>query len=369
MLHGVAAVAGICLLAVAVADAFDTIVLARRAERIFRVTGWFYEITWIGFTLVARRIRSGSRRERFLSVYGPLSLLALLGLWAVSVILSFALLQWAAGLRTEHGYASLASALYLSAAAMFTMTVGRPENGISKFLMVAQAGLGFSLLGLVVGYLPVLYQSFADREQHISLLDARAGSPPAATELILRQGRSAARLEQQLSEWEDWASSVLETQLSYPMLAYFRSQHENQSWLGALVTVLDTSALTLLCGEGDLRHQAELTFAMGRHTLADLVSVFRLRPPSGGRNRLPREQFDHVVRAVSDAETALQARRLSESELSRLREMYEPFALALSDRFLMALPGFLPMPPERDNWLRSSWDRREPPYAVSDPFQ
>jgi|SRR5579871_641191 len=91
MLHILAAAAGGAILVIALADAFDTVVLARRAERIFRLTGWFYAITWKLFSFFARRLESGDRRERFLSVYGPLSLLALLALWAVSVICSRAL--------------------------------------------------------------------------------------------------------------------------------------------------------------------------------------------------------------------------------------------------------------------------------------
>lgn len=370
MLHVLAVAAGCGLLMAALADAFDTIVLARRAERIFRVTAWFYAVTWRGFALVARRIQSGERRERLLSTYGPLSLLGLLALWAISVIMAFTLLHWATGLRVREGGTGFPFDLFFSGAALFTMALSEPLNPVSKVLLVIEAGLGFSLLGLVVGYLPVLYQSFANREQQISMLDARAGSPPAATELIVRQGRSAAKLEKQLAEWEQWASDLLETQLSYPMLAYFRSQHENQSWLGALVTVLDASAVTMVAADGDLKHQAELTFAMGRHALADLVSVFRLRPPADRQwDRLPPAEFDRVRKALGEAETPLELGRLSAGHLASLRELYEPFALSLSVRFLMALPGWLPIRPERDNWLRSSWDRRRPPYAISDPFR
>ena len=370
ILHALAAIVGCGVLVVVLADAFDTIVLARRAERIFRVTAWFYAVTWRAFALVARRIRSGERRERLLSTYGPLSLLGLLALWAVGVIVAFTLLHWAAGLRVRQGGSGFSFDLFFSGAALFTMSLGEPLNAPSKVLLVLEAGLGFSLLGLVVGYLPVLYQSFANREQQISMLDARAGSPSAATELIIRQGRSAAKLEKQLAAWEEWASDLLETQLSYPMLAYFRSQHENQSWLGALVTVLDASAVTLVAADGDLKRQAELTFAMGRHALADLVSVFRLRPPADEEpDRLPPAEFDRMRDALAGAETPLELGRLSAGHLASLREMYEPFALALSSRFLIALPGWLPIRPERDNWLRSTWDRRRPPYAVSDPFR
>ena len=370
MLRAMAAAGGCCLLAAVLADAFDTIVLARRAARMFRITGYFYAITWSTFACVGRRVKSGERRERLLSIYGPLSLLCLLVMWAASVMVAFALLHWAAGLRWREGGSGFGPDLFFSSAALFTMSLGEPVNRVSKVLLVLEAGVGFSLFGLVVGYLPALYQSFADREGQISKLDARAGSPPAAMELITRQGRNPERLEKQLAEWEKWASTLLETQLSYPMLAFFRSQHENQSWLGALVTVVDASALACLTGNGDLRHQAELTFAMCRHALADLVTVFRLPPPADDLpDRLPAAEFESLRNALAKAETALDAQRLSPQKLADLRKMYEPFANSLSVWFLMSLPGWKPIAPARDNWLRSSWDRNEPPYAVSDPFQ
>jgi hypothetical protein len=215
----------------------------------------------------------------------------------------------------------------------------------------------------------MLYESFADREKQIALMDARAGSPSAATELIIRQGGNPGKLEAQLAVWEEWASSMLETHLSYPMLSYFRSQHENQSWLGTLVSVLDACALILAAGDGDLRHQAELTFAMGRHTLADLVSVFRLEAPHGNQDRLPGPEFERVLNAISGHAIPICPGKLSVGELAKIRAIYEPFAASLSAHFLMSLPGWLPARPERDNWLRSSWERGTPPYSVSDPFR
>jgi hypothetical protein len=49
------------------------------------------------------------------------------------------------------------------------------------------------------------------------------------------------------------------------MLALFRSQHTNQSWLTTLTAIVDASALVIIGGEGALRRQAELTFAMGSY--------------------------------------------------------------------------------------------------------
>ena len=145
MLHGLAAAAGCGLLIAVLADAVDTIVLARRAERIFRVTAAFYAITWRVFALAARRIQSGERRERLLSTYGPLSLLGLLAIWAISIIVAFTLLHWAAGLQVQEAGGGFSFDLFFSGAALFTMALGQPLNPISKVLLVVEAGVGFSV--------------------------------------------------------------------------------------------------------------------------------------------------------------------------------------------------------------------------------
>ena len=66
-----------------------------------------------------------------------------------------------------------------------------PTSGAARALSVIEAGMGFAFLGVVIGYIPVVYSSFSRREIQISMLDARAGSPPSAVELLVRlAGRS-----------------------------------------------------------------------------------------------------------------------------------------------------------------------------------
>jgi len=148
--------------------------------------------------------------------------------------------------------------------------------------MVIEAGVGFGFLALVIGYLPVLYQAFSRRELNITLLDARAGSPPSAEELLRGFGAYQEELAVLLAEWERWGADVLESHLSYPVLSYYRSQHDNQSWLAALTTVLDASVLVMVASEGACSRQAGLTFAMARHAVVDLAQVLAA-PPSARR--------------------------------------------------------------------------------------
>jgi hypothetical protein len=299
-------------------------------------------------------------------MYGPLSLLLLFFFWAVGLILGFAFVGWSA-IATGGGMHSFWDALYHSAASFLTVGAGDMPHGFSRWITISEAGLGFSFLALVIGYLPVFYQSFSRRELHISLLDARAGSPPSAGELIARQGSYPRQLERQLAAWEEWAADLLQDELSYPMLAYFRSQHLNQSWIGALVAITDTSAIVFLSAKDELKHQAEATFAMARHALIDSCKVLGIKSYPDGSNRLSRTAFDEIRKIVKNV-NALDFRLLQEQDIARLRASYEAYADALSSHLLMAIPSWIPENNSADNWRITSAKQSEPIFAVSDPF-
>jgi len=175
--------AGAVLLAVVLWDAFETIILPRRVSRRIRLTKLFYRSTWTPWRGAARLL-SGRRRDAFLSFYGPLSLLFLLALWALGSVFSFGLLQWAAGSAMTvvgGGATGFWSDVYMSGTTFFTLGLGDvvPRATGAKALTVVEAGTGFAFLAAVIGYFPVIYQAFSRREVAISLLDARAGSPPS----------------------------------------------------------------------------------------------------------------------------------------------------------------------------------------------
>jgi len=220
----------------------------------------------------------------------------------------------------------------------------------------------------VIGYLPVFYQSFSRRELHISLLDARAGSPPSAGELIARQGNYPRQLERQLADWEEWAADLLQDELSYPMLAYFRSQHLNHSWIGALVAITDTSALIFLSAKDELKHQAEATFAMARHALIDSSKVLGVKPHPNGSDRLSPAAFGEIRKIIKNADAALDSRLLREGDIAKLRFSYEAYADALGLHLLMAIPTWIPENNSADNWRITSAKQSEHIFAVSDPF-
>src|SRR5256885_7182970 len=185
----VVGVVGIALLAIVLWDAFETIILPRRISGRFRLAKSFYRTTWPPWRAVAPLLprRPG---DAFLSFYGPLSLILLLALWATGIVLAFGMLEWAAGSAlTMSGVGpGFGADMYMSGTTFFTLGLGDvvPRTPTSKTLTVIEAGTGFAFLALVIGYFPVIYQAFSRREMAISLLDARAGSPPPAGSVLWR---------------------------------------------------------------------------------------------------------------------------------------------------------------------------------------
>ena len=232
------AVLGFALLSAALWDAFEVIISPRRVTHRFRFSRAFYRSSWRLWSAVAQSIADENRRETYLGIFGPLSLVMLLGVWATAIVAGFAMMHWGfkTPLNAAPGIAPLSTYLYMSSTTFFTLGLGdvTPMGAPGRALTVVEAGMGFGFLAAVISYLPaILYQAFSRREVSILLLDARAGSPPTAGELLRRHGNDMRELEQLLYDWERWSAELLESHLSYPVLAYFRSQHTNQSWLAA----------------------------------------------------------------------------------------------------------------------------------------
>jgi hypothetical protein len=357
---------GVALILIIVWDAFETILVPRRIGRRVRLTRYFFMTTWRVWRAVARRIRQPSRREGLLGIYGPLSLILLLSCWAAGLILAFALLALATGGHTTSMHGQFVTLVYMSGETFFTLGFGdiTPTTGLGRMLAVLEAGLGFGFLATVIGYLPTMYGAFAQREVEISLMDARAGSPPTATEFLRRASSAsdADLCDTLLASWERWSAQLLETHISYPQLAYYRSQHGNQSWVASLTVILDTTSLLLTQSGSRSTTQAQLTFAMARHALVDITQIFVRRHSSSASERLTRESLA-LLRAQL-AETSLELSSTGEFEvrLHQLRLQYEPYAQALAAYLLFELPPWVHAQPRRDNWRRGPWDRLLPAH-------
>jgi len=385
-----AAFLGMVIIGVVLLDAFETVVLPRRVTRQFKLTAWFYRRTWIPWKKIAGHIRPQSRQQSFLGYFGPLSLIMLLAFWAASLIFGFALLQYGIGEHEQLNKEPITfgKLIYHSGETFFTLGYGDivPTSGPARALSVVEAGMGFAFLGVVIGYLPVVYASFSRREIQISMLDARAGSPPSAAELLVRLGARAALgqstadrsaldpsalnqsltdqlaldqfvLDGVLRDWERWAGELLESHISYPVLSFFRSQHSNESWLGALLTMLDVTSLVITGIEGIHPGQARLTFAMARHAAVDLAQVVNARYDPQAPNRLPDADLDALREMLAAAGFKLRSGDEACQKLTKLRSMYEPYVHSMAKNLMVALPPWKHPENARDNWQAGPWDR------------
>jgi len=366
--HIVGVVFGLIIIWMVLLDAFETVVLPRRVRRHFRLTAWFYRQTWIPWRNVAGRIKTASRQQNFLGYFGPLSLILLLGFWASGLIFGFALMQYGIGGHEQLSGERLTfgKIIYHSGETFFTLGYGDivPTSGGARALSVIEAGMGFAFLGVVIGYIPVVYASFSRREIQISMLDSRAGSPPSASELLVRlAGRSEDPgvdqrvLDEVLRDWERWAGELLESHISYPVLSFFRSQHSNQSWLGALTTMLDVTSLVLTGIEGVHPGQAKLTFAMARHAAVDLAQVVNARYDSAAPERLPDADLLAMREALAAAGLRLRGDDYAADKLVKLRSMYEPYVHSTGRNLMLTLPPWRFATKTRDNWQAGPWDK------------
>jgi Ion channel len=363
-----AVILGIVIILVVLLDAFETVVLPRRVTRHFRLTAWFYRRTWIPWRKIAGRIGTSSRQQNFLGYFGPLSLILLLEFWAATLILGFALLQYGIGGHEQlsHEPITFGRIIYHSGQTFFTLGYGDilPTSSLARALSVIEAGMGFAFLGVVIGYLPVVYASFSRREIQISMLDARAGSPPTAAEMLVRLAGTTENpaidqlvLDGCLRDWERWAAELLESHISYPVLSFFRSQHSNQSWLGALMTMLDVTSLVITGIDGIHPGQARLTFAMARHAAVDLAQVVNARYDPAAAERLTDADFDALREALAAAGLKLRTGDEARQKLDKLRSMYEPYLHSMGKNLMLSLPPWKHPAKLRDNWQAGPWDR------------
>ena len=354
-------IAGVVVFLVVAWDAFEAIILPRRVTRKFRLTRFYYKFTWTTWKIYADLLKARKARETFLGYFGPISLLFLVGVWAIGLVFSFGLMQYGAGSAVNVTAQSpgLLTDLYLSGTTFFTLGLGDvvPRSSLARFLVVAEAGFGFGFLAAVIGYLPFIYGAFAEREVNISLLDSRAGTPPTAGELLRRHSFTTGdeALRDLFKDWELWCAQLMESHLSYPVLAYFRSQHDNQSWIAALTAILDACALTIAGVEKSCSKQAELTFAIARHAVTDLSQVFGTPPSALLVDCLPPKHLERLRTTLARHGMKLRDSSETDEKLTELRRLYEPYVQALADLLDQRLPPWIPEKAQKDNWQTTAW--------------
>lgn len=319
-------------------DAFEQVILPRTESHVFRISSLIRRYTWEPWKALARQITSVERRAAFLSFYGPFSVLILLASWDFSLILGFSLGWWAA----REG--SFANRFYVSGSNFFALGLSSPPvTDIARLTTLVEAGLGLGILAVIIGYLPVYYGAYSAREAFIIRFQSMAGSPCTALEVW----RHFAPLDrgmrlQLLMDFQSWAAHVLQSQRSYSLVALYRSQKGNESWLAVLTVILDSCALWIAVPQDRPRHGPKATFDVALRAVTELAGAFKLEPKSPPMDRLPRADFQKLFQALVDTGMeVVDDPEKAERNLAELRGIYEPYIYILSEFLYVELPSWM----------------------------
>jgi hypothetical protein len=274
-----AALVGAVLVVSSLADLFQSVVVPRSVGWRYRPSAVLSRNGWRIWRGAAMRIGDQERREDTLAVFAPTLLVALLGYWVFSQVVGYGLLFWAlrAGLRPEP---HIGGAVYFAGASLLTIGYGDivPLHWYTRALSLFAAGGGLATFAITTTFLFQTFGAFQRRESFVVTISERTGAPPSGLEFVTRHVKLGMMddVGAILRESQRWMAEVLETHLAYPVLTYFRSSHDDESWVGTLGAILDASTLLITTLDMDHRGQAEITLRLGTHLVRDFSSFFRL---------------------------------------------------------------------------------------------
>lgn len=232
----VLAAAGLALLVATFLSVLWTLVVPRATPS--RLAEGVIAAVRAAFRLLGHALPSYTVRDRVFAMLAPVALLSVLIVWLALLVAGFALLS--APVTGAPPWEALAD----MAAAVLGLDYAATPAGQRVVTLLAVL-TGVIVVALLIGYLPTLYGAFNQREQLVNLLDSRAGSPAWGVEVLARAARDGAieDLDALFTLWEQWAADIGESHSSYPILAAFRSQEPDRSWVIAALAILDAAAL------------------------------------------------------------------------------------------------------------------------------
>ena len=297
-------------------DVFETVVVPRRTESKWRLAPPLLLLLWPIWRRIGLRITPAWRREDFLGTFAPFVIVLVLVVWVMALILGFGMAFHALHHELEPPPREFKTALYAAGTALLTIGYGDivPHSTLARVIALLAGAAGLAVMALVISLAFNLYGSFSRREVLVLLLDARAGVPPSGVTLLQTYGekRIVGQLGPLFNQYEAWTAELLDSHLAYPMLPFFRSSHDGQSWVSALGAVLDAATLltTAVNPSADetedwrvSRAAAEMMYHIGCHALIDLTQL-RMSPKLKKRALGPgieRSEFETACRELAAA--------------------------------------------------------------------
>jgi hypothetical protein len=329
---------GLTIIALTMNDVFQSVVMPRATGRRFRISFYVWRVMWYLWPRLAWRIYSedADRREEFFAIFAPLMLTFMIGVWVAILIFGFGTLLWGMRGGIWPNHLSFATALYFAGTSLLTIgfgdVVGRGSPARLVSVLAALAGLSF--LSILTAFIFAIFGSFQQRETFVVTTGARAGAPPSGVNLLAIAGYSftAEDLPSLMIDAQRWAAAVMESHLAYPMLAFFRSSHDDQSWIGTLGTLLDAAILMMTTVSGVRDGQARIFYNVGSHATRDLSKYFRVGFVEEAVG-IERPEFEHACDRLAAAGYAIRERDEAWTRFSNLRTSYAPHLSALASFF------------------------------------
>ncbi|MBV9737476.1 MAG: two pore domain potassium channel family protein [Candidatus Eremiobacteraeota bacterium] len=335
----VAALLGIFLIWAALRDVFQAVVLPRAVDRRLRISAYLVRFLWRIWPRLSWRIADDDKREDFLATFAPFALICILAAWVFTLVVAYGLLFYALRSQLQPQPVDFWGALYFAGTSLFTIGFGdiTGRGGLARFLSLAAGASGLSVVAITTAFLFAVFGAFQRREVFVVTVGNRAGSPPSGIGLLaIAAGKDIIDdLPTLFAQAQQWTAEVMESHLAYPILSYFRSSHDYESWVGTLGTLLDAATLLLTTTEKTAHGQAQIFYWLGRHLTHDFVRYFELETHESVG--IERAEFDQAYARLSQLGFEMRDPDRSWKDFSELRVVY---AGALS-----AMAAFWQIPP------------------------
>jgi hypothetical protein len=301
--HILLSVLGLVLLLAVFYDLFQTVVLPRPAVNKIQLAARLVRPMWLVWRWVSLRTSRLDRSEARLAAFGPVALLALFGVWALSLILGYSLLIDALRDEFRPPPQDFATSFYVSMSTLVPLAYGDfvPEGGLARMVIFAESATGVAIAALAITLLFSLYESFRAREEMVVALDAMAGAPPSGVHILETAAEHGMRpeLNSTFDEWRRWSAMVLESHLAYPLLIYFRSSHDNEAWVNSFGAMMDAAVLVMSTVDDESEGPARLMFTVGTHFVEDMSWVFRFKTSNDAI--VERDEYTQAVDRLTKA--------------------------------------------------------------------
>jgi len=335
--------AGIAIIGLILYDVFSAVIVPRQVSRAWRLSSSFIRIGWYIWRATALRVRDEERREDWLARFAPGILVALLLVWLAALIVGFGLVFYALRDHTQPHIKTYFDALYFAGTSVLTIGYGDivATSALGRTFSIAAGATGLALFATLISFIFSIFGSFQQREIFVVRMGARTGAPPSGVTLLetVVKYRIHSDLVRDFREAERWAALVLESHLAYPILAFFRSSHDDESWISTLGALLDAATMVITLSDDETVGPAKIFHSIGVHLTRDLSRYFGVDQSAGAG--IERREFEEACAQLAAAGVSV---KCDDAAWQRFAEMRSHYAGPLND-----MAHFFIIPPTR--WI------------------